>query len=168
MGKKGIEILTLDVNELIRELNRALSEEWLAYYQYWIGAKVVKGPMSDDIKKEFIEHAEEELSHADMIADRITQLGGTPILSPNEWMNNAGCKYLAPVDPKMLAILKQNLSSERCAIQRYQNIADMTQVHDYITFNIVTQILKEELEHEEDIESWLDDIQVLKEEVLAH
>ena len=52
MGKKGVEILTLDVKSLIDVLNQALAEEWLAYYQYWVGARVMKGPMHDDIETE--------------------------------------------------------------------------------------------------------------------
>ena len=39
MGKKAVEIVDLDVKKLIEILNQALSEEWLAYYQYWIGLK---------------------------------------------------------------------------------------------------------------------------------
>jgi bacterioferritin len=35
----------MDVDELISLLNKALSNEWLANYQYWIGAKVLKRPM---------------------------------------------------------------------------------------------------------------------------
>ena len=29
----------LKIPELINKLNKALSDEWLAYYQYWIGAR---------------------------------------------------------------------------------------------------------------------------------
>ena len=49
MGQKGREIVKMDVDELINILNKALADEWLAYYQYWIGAKVVKGPMKDAV-----------------------------------------------------------------------------------------------------------------------
>ena len=49
MGQKGRSIVKMDVDELINLLNKALSDEWLAYYQYWIGAKVVKGPMKDAV-----------------------------------------------------------------------------------------------------------------------
>ena len=144
MGKKGVEILTLDVKSLIDVLNQALAEEWLAYYQYWVGARVMKGPMHDD---------------------RIIQLDGTPVLSPEEWFKLAHCKYLPPVDPNIEAILKQNLGSERCAIQRYEDIANFTNGKDFTTFNIATHILAEELEHEEDIESWLEDMRIFRQEV---
>lgn len=72
---KGIEI-----NEIIKLLNKAYADEWLAYYQYFIEAKVVKGIMKDAAIVELTQHATDELRHANMLADRILQLGGTPLL----------------------------------------------------------------------------------------
>ena len=73
MAKESVKILQgkLDVKSLIDQLNAALSEEWLAYYQYWVGALVVEGAMRADVQGEFEEHAEEERHHAQLIADRI-------------------------------------------------------------------------------------------------
>jgi bacterioferritin len=85
MGTKGREIVGMDIDKLIELLNKALADEWLAYYQYWIGAKVVKGPMRGAVEAELMEHAGEELQHAEMLIERIIQLGGTPLLSPEEW-----------------------------------------------------------------------------------
>ena len=163
MGKKGVEIVGLDVKALIEVLNEALSEEWLAYYQYWIGARVMSGPMRANIEKELYEHAEEELHHAEWLADRITELDGTPVLSPEDWPVLSKCKYEAPVDSYVESILKQNLSSERCAIQRYESLAKLTDGKDFTTFSIATRILAEELEHEDDIETWLEDLKVFRE-----
>ena len=61
MGQKGRSIVKMDVDEHINILNKALSDEWLAYYQYWTGAKVVKGPMKDAVIAELNLH-EEDLS----------------------------------------------------------------------------------------------------------
>ena len=69
---------------LIGLLNKAFSDEWLAYFQYWIGAKVVKGPMKEAVIAELVQHAADELRHADMLAQRIIQLGGTPVNEPKE------------------------------------------------------------------------------------
>ena len=63
MGTKGRSIVGMDVDELLGMLNKALADEWLAYYQYWLGAKIVKGPMKDAVAAELILHATEELSH---------------------------------------------------------------------------------------------------------
>jgi bacterioferritin len=46
MGTKGRQIVGMDVDELLGILNQAFADEWLAYYQYWLGAKIVKGPMN--------------------------------------------------------------------------------------------------------------------------
>jgi bacterioferritin len=43
MGTRGREIIGMDVDHLIDLLNRAYASEWLAYYQYWLGAKLIKG-----------------------------------------------------------------------------------------------------------------------------
>ena len=50
MGTKGAEIVKMDAKQLVAMLNSALADEWLAYYQYWVGALVVKGPMRPDVQ----------------------------------------------------------------------------------------------------------------------
>jgi len=127
MGQKGKEILELDVGKLIGLLNEALSEEWLAYYQYWIGSKVMEGPMRSEIEPELMVHANQELNHATLVADRIIQLGGTPVLDPKGWFELAGCAYESPEDPYVEAVLEQNLRGERCAIDRYNALAGFTE-----------------------------------------
>ncbi len=163
MGKHGVDILNLDVDKLIQMLNEALAEEWLAYYQYWIGSRVLEGPMRTDIEQELQVHADQELNHAVMVADRIDQLGGTPVLSPADWMKLSKCKYAPPEDPYIEVILDQNLDAERCAIKRYQEIADFTYGKDHTTYKMATTILEEELEHEQEIEDWMADIDIMKE-----
>ncbi len=163
MGFKGKEIINLDVEELVGLLNKALSEEWLAYYQYWIGARMMEGPMRSEIEPELLLHADQELGHAVLVVNRIIQLGGTPVLNPADWMSLAGCKYETPEDPYVEVILKQNLNGERCAIKRYSELADFSNGKDHVTHQMVTQILNEELEHEQDIEDWIRDIDTMKE-----
>ena len=41
MGTKGRQIVGMDVYELFGILNQAVADEWLAHYQYWLGAKIV-------------------------------------------------------------------------------------------------------------------------------
>ncbi len=165
MGKKAIEISNLDVNHLIQMLNEALAEEWLAYYQYWVGARVMEGPMRSEVEPELLLHANEELAHAELIINRILQLGGIPILNPAKWTEYAKCPYAEPVDPYIEEILKQNLEGERCAIQRYEEIADYTNGKDHSTYQMAITILNDELEHEHDIEDFLTDINRLKEDI---
>jgi bacterioferritin len=165
MGKRGIEILNLDKDVLVGMLNEALAEEWLAYYQYWIGARLMEGPMRSEIEPELLLHANQELGHAVLVVNRIIQLGGTPLLNPTDWPKFARCEYDEPSDPYVEVILNQNLKGERCAIQRYQEIADFTGGKDHTTHQMAVAILNEETEHEQDIEDWLNDLERMKEDM---
>jgi bacterioferritin len=161
MGQKGREIVKMDVDMLIGILNKALSDEWLAYYQYWTGAKVVRGPMKDAVIAELTLHATEELSHAELIATRIIQLGGTPVLSPQEWFKLSNCGYDAPVDHYVEKILDQNIKGEQCAIRTYSELLDTTRVADPVTYNMVLTILSQEVEHEEDLSALKEDLELM-------
>lgn len=165
MGKHAIEILDINKTELLRMLNEALAEEWLAYYQYWIGARLMEGPMRSEIEPELLLHATQELNHAELVVNRIIQLGGTPLLNPAEWPKFSRCDYEEPNDPYVEAILEQNLRGERCAINRYKEIADFTSGKDHSTHQMAVTILNEELEHEQDIEDWINDLSRMKEDM---
>jgi bacterioferritin len=165
MGAHGIEIAGVDVQKLIGMLNGALSEEWLAYYQYWIGARLMEGPMRSEIEPELLLHANQELNHAVLVVGRIIQLGGTPVVHPADWFKFSHCEYDAPTDPYVEVVLNQNLKGERCAIKRYKELADFTNGKDYTTHQMATTILAEELEHEQDIEDWITDLRRMKEDI---
>ncbi|MCL5037275.1 MAG: ferritin [Chloroflexi bacterium] len=166
MGTKAREIVGMDVEKLLGLLNKALADEWLAYYQYWIGAKVVVGPIRNDVVTELVEHATDELRHAGMLVDRMIQLGGTPLLKPEDWYKQTNCGYEAPEDFYMEAIVKQNIKGEQCAISVYNSLLKITREADPITYEMVYQILNDELSHEEDLENLLEDMHV-KEKALA-
>lgn len=164
MGKEAIKVSSVDTDKLLEMLNAAISEEWLAYYQYWIGARLMEGPMRSEVEPELLTHANEELTHAELVATRIIQLGGTPVINPKDWTKLARCAYEEPADPYIEVILEQNLEGERCAIRRYQEIADFTNGKDHATHQMAIQILNDELEHEDDIEAWMVDIKRMKDE----
>lgn len=161
MGTRGREIIEMDVNEIIKKLNKALADEWLAYYQYWIGAKVAKGPMRGAVVAELEEHAGDELKHAGMLVERILQLGGTPVLTPEDWYKVTNCGYDAPSDPNVKKLLEQNIKGERCAIDVYQKLLKMLKDKDLITYQMVLEILEEEVEHEEDLEALSEDMSLM-------
>jgi bacterioferritin len=161
MGTKGIEIVDMNVKELIKVLNKAFSDEWLAYYQYWIGAKIVKGPMKEAVIAELTQHAADELRHADMISMRIIQLGGTPVTKPEDWYKNTNCGYDAPDNPFVKNVLEQNIKGEQCAIVTYKKLINLTVNKDPVTSNIALQILQDEVGHEEDLQAEMEDLEVM-------
>jgi bacterioferritin len=162
MGSKGREIVGMDVNELTELLNKALADEWLAYYQYWVGAMIVKGPMRPQVEDELREHASEELKHADMLAERIVQLGGTPVLDPAEFGKLSNCGYDVPKNPHVMSILKQNIKGEQCAIDIYNRILERVKLgNDPVTFNTIRKIMQDEVEHEDELQNLLEDIEMI-------
>ena len=167
MGKESILILRqrLEVPKLLDQLNAALSEEWLAFYQYWVAGLVVEGAMRADVQREFEEHAMEEYRHAKMLADRIIQLEGMPVLDPAQWPVLARCKYSPPLKSDVVLLLKDNIAAERCAIIRYEEIATFTNNIDYTTCDIAKRIMAEEEEHEQDLQDCLRDVQWIMEAV---
>jgi bacterioferritin len=106
-------------------------------------------------------HATEELAHADMLALRIIQLGGAPLLKPEDWYKQTHCGYDAPEDPYFRAILTQNIKGEQCAIGVYQNLLQVVKDKDPVTYNIVLTIRQQEVEHKEDLQSLEEDIESL-------
>lgn len=161
MGKRGMELVGVDVDKIVGLLERAYGDEWLAYYQYWIGSKVVRGPMKEGVIAELIQHAADELRHATMVADRIIQLGGSPLLHPSKWLEKTNCGYDAPEDPFIKAIIDQNIKGEQCAIGVYKNLLEVTRDVDFVTYNMVLQILQDEVEHEEDLQALAEDFDLM-------
>ena len=161
MGTRGREIVGIDVEKVVDLLNRAYSSEWLAYYQYWLGAKLIKGPMKDAVAAELSLHATEELNHATLLVGRIIQLGGTPVTDPRRWFDLSPCAYDAPDDPYVAAILDQNIAGEQCAIGAYKQLMDVTKDKDMVTYNLALTILEQEVEHEEDLQSLKEDLDLM-------
>ncbi|MFA6196104.1 MAG: ferritin-like domain-containing protein [Sulfurimonas sp.] len=159
MAVRGNSIIKgIEISEIITLLNRAYADEWLAYYQYFIEAKVIKGIMKDAVVAELTLHAADELRHATLIADRIIQLGGSPLLNPQEWFKQANCDYAEPKSFDVVAILQDSIKGEQCAISTYSSISDILKDKDIVTYNMVSQILADEVEHEEDLQALHDDI----------
>lgn len=161
MGTQGRKIVGTDVKELTNLLNKAFSDEWLAYYQYWIGSKVVKGPNKEAVIAELTIHATEELAHATLLSTRIIQLGGTPVTKPQDWYKLTNCGYDAPDDPFIVKVLEQNIKGEQCAIKTYNALMKKTRDTDPVSYNMFLSILSQEVEHEEDLQALLEDVEII-------
>jgi len=155
---KAVEIVGVDVNDLIKTLRTAFADEWSAAYQYWVGAKIAKGLNRSAVVAELLQHFNEELTHANMIADRIIQLGGTPVMYPIEWSKIGGCKYDAIKSVMVDSILIENIKGEQCAIGFYNDLLKKVAGKDFLTYEMVTKILADEVMHEQDLMSLQEDL----------
>jgi bacterioferritin len=117
--------------------------------------------MKDAVAAELLLHSTEELAHADLVANRIIQLGGKPVTEPKKWYEWSGCGYLPPDDEYVKTILSQNIEGEQCAISYYNDLMKKTKDTDIITYNMVLTILNQEVEHEEDLQALLEDLELM-------
>jgi bacterioferritin len=149
-----------NVDGVLSMLHQAYASEWLAYYQYWLGAKVARGDMRATIAAELEAHAAEELAHAQILADRIMELGDIPGLSPADWESVSPCAFAPPTDRNIRAVVEQNLEAERCAIDLYKSILAETRDTDEVTYDIILKIVHDEQEHETDLRKFVEDFRV--------
>ncbi|HDL77357.1 MAG TPA: ferritin, partial [Lentisphaerae bacterium] len=99
---------------------------------------------------------------AEILARRIIQLGGEPLLSPDQWSSATNCGYESPTDPDVSVILEQNVKGERCAIDTYSRLLKLVEAKDPVTYAMVLSILQDEIEHEDDLESLLRDLETAR------
>ena len=155
MGRKSQEIVDVDIKELIKDLNRAYCDEWLAFYAYWYMAATVSGKGYEDMSEFLKKIATDELEHAQEVADRIVELGGLPTNKPADLEKNANAPY--PGVMKKLydydEIIKLVEDAEAGAIEVYNKIAKKTFGKDHDTYQLATHILGEEIGHEEMMEN---------------
>ena len=155
MGKKAREIVGIDLKDLIKDLNKAYCDEWLAYYAWWYMSQTVDGKGYEDMGEFLGKIAKDELEHATELADRIVKLGGLPVNNLNDIEKNANNPY--PGVMKNLhdydTIIKLVTAAEAGAIEVYNKIAKKTFGKDHATYQLVTHIMEEEIGHEETFEN---------------
>ncbi|MDD2751889.1 MAG: ferritin-like domain-containing protein [Candidatus Omnitrophica bacterium] len=158
MGKQARAIVDVSLKEIVHDLNKAYCDEWLAFYLYWYMAQIVSGKSYEDMAEFLNKIAKDELEHAQEVADLIIKLGGVPTANPMDLEKNANSPYLMP--PKNTAdvnrIIRIVTEAEAGAIEVYQKIAKKTLGKDHVTYQLVTHILAEEVDHEEMFENLLE------------
>lgn len=155
MGTRGRAIVELNVNELITELRRAYLHELLVFYSLWTTAIVAEGFHGEELTEHFKEDAVEELGHAEKLANRIIELGGDPVVSPKDWEKVAGTGFVAPRNDwgDAEGMVSDQIKAEAEAIDHYNHLAKVTFGKDPVTYHLVTELLKDEVEHEEFLEN---------------
>ena len=155
MGQKAREIVGIDLKDLIKDLNKAYCDEWLAFYAYWYMAQAVSGPGYEDMQEFLLDIAKDELEHATELAERIVELGGLPTNIPTILVKGSNGGY--PGVMKSLSdydeIIKIVTKAEAGAIDVYNKLAKKTFGKDHDTYQLAVHILGEEIGHEEKFEN---------------
>ena len=158
MGKKAREIAGVDLKDLIKDLDRAYCDEWLAYYAWWYKAQVVEGKGYEDMAEFLNKIAKDELEHATELAERIVELGGLPTnrLANIEKGGNSPYPGVMKNLSNYNEIIKLVTEAEAGAIEVYNKIAKKTFGKDHDTYQLAAHIMGEEIGHEEMFENLKD------------
>ena len=134
---------------VLKLLNDALATEIVCTLRYRRHYFMAKGIHSKSIADEFLAHSNEEQGHADMLAERIVQLGGEPNFSPDGLLSRSHAEYVEGTS--LVDMIKEDLVAERIAIDSYREIVNFLGDKDPTSRRIMETILSVEEEHADDM-----------------
>ena len=138
-----------DREKVIDVLNDVLATETVCTLRYRSHYFMAKGIHSSGVENEFLEHAKEEQVHADRVAKRITELGGTPNLNPEGLGTRSHSEYGHGV--RLEDMIQEDLIAERIAIATYAEIIRWIGSDDPTTRRMMEDLLAKEEEHADDM-----------------
>src|SRR5271170_5194798 len=147
------DVYKADRKRVIAVLNEVLATEIVCTLRYKRHYYMAEGLNSDSVKAEFLEHAKEEEGHADMVAERITQIGGEPDFNPATLTTRSHAQYVE--GQSLRSMVEEDLVAERIAIETYTEIARWLGTDDPTTRRVIEHILAKEEEHAEDMSTLL-------------
>jgi bacterioferritin len=145
-----------DVKRVISVLNEVLATEIVCTLRYKNHYYAAKGIHSESVKQEFLEHANDEQEHADLVAERISELGGDPDYNPATLTKRSHSQYEEAA--KLEDMLREDLIAERIAVETYSEIARWLGTNDITTRRVIESILAKEEEHANDLHDLLEQV----------
>lgn len=142
-----------DLDRVLDVLQQALATETICTLRYRQHYFAATGMDAGPVAAEFLQHAGEEQGHADQLAARISQLGGTPHLDPTTLVATSHSEYREAEDLEQMIV--ENLVAERIAIASYTEVIQWLGDHDPTTRRLMEEILAVEEEHAEDLLTFL-------------
>lgn len=143
-----------DRNAVVEMLNGALATELVCVLRYKRHYFMASGIHSEPVAAEFLEHAGQEMDHADRLAKRIVQLQGEPNFSPEGLAARSHAEYIAGTT--LREMIKEDLIAERIAIESYREMIAFLGQDDPTTRRILVDILAVEEEHADEMAALLD------------
>jgi bacterioferritin len=138
-----------DREKVIDVLNEVLATEIVCTLRYKNHYFMAQGIHSQAVATEFLEHANEEQLHVDLVAKRITELGGNPNFDPEGLRTRSHAEYKAP--HKLEDMIREDLIAERIAVSTYAEIVRWIGNDDPTTRRMIEAILATEEEHADDL-----------------
>ncbi len=152
--KQSAEVAAFaDREALLRFLHEALARELACVVRYRRHHFMAQGLAAKRIAQEFLLHSDEELAHADLIAERIVQLGGDPDFTPGA---PRACSHSerAPAN-SIIEMVRENLLAERIAIDSYRELLEYVGEDDPTTRRMLEGMLGVAEAHADELQDLL-------------
>ncbi|MGH7016510.1 MAG: ferritin-like domain-containing protein [Caulobacteraceae bacterium] len=143
-----------DPKKTIEILQSVLATEIVCVLRYTQHSIAASGISSQSVKAEFAQHAKEEHEHALEVAERITQLGGTPNFDPEGLATRSASQFAK--GENLVDMIKENLIAERIAVEHYRELIRYFGDDDATTRVMLEGILAVEEEHADDMRDLLE------------
>jgi bacterioferritin len=147
---------TANRETVVKLLNEALATEIVCVLRYKRHHFMASGLNAQSVAQEFLQHANEEQTHADQIAQRIVQIGGAPNFSPEGLVTRSHSEYVEGVT--LIGMIEEDLIAERVAIDSYREMIGYLGGDDSTTRRMLEEILAMEEEHAEDLSGLLKEL----------
>ncbi len=145
-----------DRERVIAVLNEVLATELVCVLRYKRHYYTAQGMNAGPVAAEFLQHATEEMQHADMVAKRITELQGEPNFDPTGLATRSHSEYVE--GKNLVEMVREDLVAERIAVASYQEIIRWLGDGDPTTQDVIKAILAVEEEHADDLLNLLKDM----------
>ncbi|PYT26226.1 MAG: bacterioferritin [Acidobacteria bacterium] len=145
-----------DLKTTIRVLNEALATEIVCVLRYRRHHFMASGIHAKAVADEFLEHANEEQTHADQIAARIIQLNGEPNFNPEGLLMRSHSEYVE--GQTLTDMIQEDLVAERIAIDSYSEMIRYFGENDPTTRRLMEEILAKEEEHADDMRTLIEHV----------
>jgi bacterioferritin len=133
---------------VIEYLNRGLRHELAAINQYWLHYRLLDNWGYRDLARKWRGESMEEMRHADRIVQRIIFLDGFPNMQVIDPLH---------IGQNVKEVLDCDLATEMTARALYQEAATHCHsVKDYVTRDLFEQLMHDEEEHIDFLETQLD------------
>ena len=134
--------------QIIAELNKLLKNELTAINQYFLHARMLDHWGFERLGKKIYDESIGEMKHADRLIDRILMLDGLP---------NLQALHKLLIGESAQEMLECDLKLERAAqVTVKEGIAAAEIAHDYVSRDLLLDILEDTEEHIEWLETQLD------------
>ncbi|MEO7055062.1 MAG: ferritin-like domain-containing protein [Rhizomicrobium sp.] len=142
-----------DAKKTVEILQSVLATELVCVLRYTLHSIIASGISSESVKAEFAEHAKEEQDHMMLVAERISQLGGTPNFNPEGLASRSASQYVEGAN--LVDMIRENLIAERIAVDHYRELIRYFGNDDPGTKSMLQEILRKEEEHADDMHDLL-------------